>query len=267
MRTPRLVSGTNVYHVMTRGNEKKKIFLDDADRQRFLDTLEVKGKNNEFILYAYCLMPNHIHLIVKEERQDISTFMKRINTSYAIYFNNKYDRVGHVFQGRFKSEPIETYDYLVAAIRYVHNNPVKANLTTNGAKYLWSSYRAYINGESEMVTLDTNFLLEMIDPDRDRAVAMFKELSALEGENTFIDVYDESEKEMEKLRVKKEIRAYTKVFLQKNNITYEELMYNQKNIWIRNRFIVYLKENFDLSIREFANLLKVDRNIIQRAKK
>ncbi len=267
MRAPRLTSGTQVYHVMTRGNEKKKIFLDNADRQRFLDTLSSKGDNKEFILYAYCLMPNHVHLIIKEEEQDISTIMRRINTSYAMYFNAKYDRVGHVFQGRFTSEAIETYDYLVAAIRYVHNNPVKAGITATRTEYIWSSYNAYISGKSDMAVLDTDFLLKMIYPDRERAVAIFEELSALEGEDTFLDIQEESDEEEEKLRIKNEIRTYTKVFLRENNISYKELMYNQKNIWIRNKFLVYLKDNFDLSIRELANLLEVDRNIVQRAKK
>ena len=120
---------------MLRGNERKKIFLDDYDRQRFLDTLLKKKAQTELAVYAYCLMDNHIHLVLSDEQNEISTIMKGIATSYAMFFNSKYNRVGHVFQDRFRSETVGDERYLLSVIRYVHNNPVKAGIVEEADQY------------------------------------------------------------------------------------------------------------------------------------
>jgi putative transposase len=115
---------------MLRGNNREKIFRDEEDKARMIDTLGDKKKAEEYFLYAYCVMDNHIHLIIKEGKDPIASIVKRIATSYSYYFNKKYKRIGHVFQERFKSENIEDESYLLAAIRYVHQNPVKPGIGT-----------------------------------------------------------------------------------------------------------------------------------------
>ena len=107
-RQVRQISKSQIYHVITRGNERRNIFLDDEDKKRFMDILCEKKRDKEYVLYAFCLMDNHVHLIIREGTDTISRIMKRINTGYAYYFNKKYKRVGHVFQDRFKSEAIES---------------------------------------------------------------------------------------------------------------------------------------------------------------
>ena len=94
-------------------------------------------------LYAYCLMPNHIHLLIKESQEGIGSVIKRIAISYASYFNHKYQRIGHLFQDRFKSEPVDDMNYFITLIRYIHQNPVAAGITSNVEDYVWSSWVEY----------------------------------------------------------------------------------------------------------------------------
>lgn len=105
-RHSRILSENGIYHVMTRGNERKDLFLDEDDKQRFIETLFAKKEEAGFSVYAYCLMDNHVHLLIKEGPEGLAAAMKRINASYAYYFNQKNRRVGHLFQDRFKSEPV-----------------------------------------------------------------------------------------------------------------------------------------------------------------
>lgn len=147
-RVSRQLSETGIYHVMLRGNERRKIFLSDEDRKRFIEILSEKSRENEFSVLAYCLMDNHVHLLIREGKNQIDRVMKRIGVSYVYYFNKKYKRTGHLFQDRFKSEPINDDRYLLAAVRYIHNNPVKALIVQEPDRYQWSSYNAYISKDN-----------------------------------------------------------------------------------------------------------------------
>ncbi|WP_077369760.1 REP-associated tyrosine transposase [Anaerosalibacter sp. Marseille-P3206] len=266
MRMPRQKSQTYVYHIMVRGNEKKKIFLDDEDREKLLDIISLKSNNNEFCIYAYCLMDNHIHLIMKEISEDISTIMSKINTTYAFYFNKKYDRVGHVFQGRFKSEPIETEEYLLTAVRYVHNNPVKAKIVKKREDYIWSSYRSYLSETYALDCLNTDFVLSLFSQCNSKAMILFKEYSRLENEDEFIDIQDFEIIERKNLKTPEEVEDFTEEFLDKNKISFDELMKNRKNIKLRNRLIYEIKTQSNFSNRDLENILGINRNIIQRVK-
>lgn len=142
-RAARMKSGTGIYHVIVRGINRQDIFYDDEDRKRYLDTLRRITAEDSAELIGYCLMSNHIHLIIKEGECGISLPMKRIGTSYAYWYNLKYRRSGHVFQDRFKSENVEDDRYLLTAMRYVHLNPVTARIVEKPEDYQWSSCRVY----------------------------------------------------------------------------------------------------------------------------
>lgn len=132
------------YHVMIRGNEKRNIFMNDSDRSRFLQILiKMKSKYN-FLLEAYCLMDNHVHLLINDNNNDISNIMKSINVSYANYFNKQYSRVGHLFQDRFLSQIITDDRYLITVSAYIHNNPVRAMIVEKPEMYKWSSMNEFI---------------------------------------------------------------------------------------------------------------------------
>ncbi len=142
---PRKVSLTGVYHVMLRGNNKEKVFIDDLDIRKFLWILGDLKKELNFDIFAYCFMVNHVHLLLREpECGLISKFMQRLECRYVRWHNIKYDRCGHLFQNRFKSEPVESVGYFKTLVRYIHNNPVKAGMCDRAGDYADSSYKYYM---------------------------------------------------------------------------------------------------------------------------
>lgn len=173
---------------MLRGNEKRAIFLDDENRSRFINTLIIKKEENGFELYAYCLMDNHVHLLINERENSIARIMKCINISYAMYFNRKYNRVGHLFQDRFRSEVIYDDNYLLSAAKYIHNNPVLAGITNSPERYEWSSYGSYTGRESASRLIDTNSLLNMFSASKDKAAGEFIKYTSETSNDRFIDI-------------------------------------------------------------------------------
>jgi REP element-mobilizing transposase RayT len=145
-----------------RGINKQQIFEDDKDCQKFLELLQIYKEKCELEIYAYCLMGNHLHLLLKEGSEDIGHSIKRIALSYVYWFNWKYQRSGHLFQDRFKSEPVQTDEYLLTVIRYIHQNPIVAGLCTTPEHYPYSSYSKYshqANGD----LVDWEQALELLD--------------------------------------------------------------------------------------------------------
>lgn len=158
-RKAREKSESGIYHVMLRGINKQQIFLDDEDFEKFLWVLHDVKEVSEYKLLAYCLMGNHIHLLLKVGKEPIEQIFRRIGTKFVYWYNIKYQRVGHLFQGRFKSEPIDDESYLFTVIRYIHQNPVKANICDNVGDYRYSSYREYV--ERNWI-VDKDFVLQMM---------------------------------------------------------------------------------------------------------
>jgi len=258
-RVQREYSLTGYYHIMMRGNERKNIFLDNQDRQRFIDTLVKKKQQTGFKLYAYCLMDNHIHLLVNDEKQEISIIMKGIATSYAMFFNRKYQRVGHVFQDRFKSESIENEQYLFAVIRYIHANPVKANLVEKPEEYIWSSFRAYIDANLEgFQWVDIKDILELFSGD----VEEFKDFSN-ERMNSEIDFLDNDHEGI--VGKIEQGRLYLQEYLKRQwpDESIETILNDPK---IKKDVIVELKNNTALSIRNIAQILGISRGSVEKVK-
>lgn len=131
-----------VYHVTSRGNARAEIFLDDADRESFLDVLASVVERFAWRLYAYCLMGNHYHLLVETPDPNLSRGMRRLNGVYTQRFNRHHGRVGHVLQGRFNSIIVERERYLLELARYIALNPVRAGIVRSPGDWRWSSYRA-----------------------------------------------------------------------------------------------------------------------------
>jgi putative transposase len=133
------------YHITARGNRKADIFLEKEDYQKYLTIAEKVHSTHPITLHSYCLMPNHVHLLIETVESPIPLFMKELQARYAIYFNKKYDFVGHVFQGRYGAQLIDSVTYFLEVTRYIHRNPLEANLVLDPAKYKWSSYTAYLS--------------------------------------------------------------------------------------------------------------------------
>jgi REP element-mobilizing transposase RayT len=128
-----------LYHVINRGVEKRLVFLDDPDHRKFLRLVDAQKKVFDFKVVAYCLMPNHYHLLVETRFENLSSAIKDLNQFYAQYFNKKYDRVGALWQGRFKSWFVFNEKYLNVLIKYIERNPIKAGLATRIGEYPWAS--------------------------------------------------------------------------------------------------------------------------------
>lgn len=158
-RQPRLSSQSGIYHVMLRGVNRQQIFEDDDDYRKFIMILhDMTSPKDELkrplpprcAFYTYCLMPNHVHLLIQEKEEKLSKTVKQIASRYAMYYNNKYEHFGHLFQDRFKSEPVESYSYFLTLVRYIHQNPVAGRLCQNVEDYDWSSWAEYTNAPNRV---------------------------------------------------------------------------------------------------------------------
>ena len=150
---------TNVFHVMCRGVGRQIIFEDDADRRYLLDRLKSAKRERNVLIHAWCLMDNHIHLLIDAEPRVLAAFMQRVLSEYAMYFNRRHDRVGHLFQDRYGRKAIDTEAYLLEVVRYIHQNPLEYGFT-NLAAYRWSSYREYL-GVGEPTITDMEVVLDL----------------------------------------------------------------------------------------------------------
>ena len=148
------------YHITARGNRKEDIFKSREDRLMYLSIIEdtLKRYKNSYEIMCYCLMTNHIHLLIKTLDLHPSYFMGRTNSLYAKYFNNKYEYVGHLFQGRYHSELITNITQLLVTSQYIHLNPVRANIVSKPEEYEWSSYKMYIGWQKEKLVVTKEIL-------------------------------------------------------------------------------------------------------------
>ncbi len=157
-RKPRIWYPGATYHIMSRGNRKQNIFKSNEDYSMFLQIIKSTQQKFPFILHSYCMMTNHIHLQIETKDIDIGKIMSIILKKYTDYYNSKYEYVGHLFQGRYKSILIENDSYFLQTNRYIHLNPYKANMVSNPVDYKFSSYHIYANNQkSDIVT--TSFTL------------------------------------------------------------------------------------------------------------
>ncbi len=154
-KSPRQASSTNTYHVTARGVGKHRIFEEDSDRQRMLDSIVRFKKKYDVTVMAWVFMENHLHILINAELTDLSSFMSSLLTSYSQAFNGRHGHVGHVFQGRYHSEPVENDSYLLEVVRYIHLNPLSSGIDRL-EDYRWSSYRQYC-GEAGIC--DTSMVL------------------------------------------------------------------------------------------------------------
>ena len=158
-RTARKISETGIYHVMLRGINRQNIFEDDQDRLYFMSVLASCKKVSGFRLHAFVLMSNHIHLLLEPLDEPLDMIFRRIGTRYAVWYNRKYQRAGHLFQDRFRSENVSTVQYYQTVLRYILQNPMKAGMEKHPGEYRWSSYTAYEKGQG--IVSDTQYAVEL----------------------------------------------------------------------------------------------------------
>ena len=244
-RSARQRSKSGYYHVLVRGIGRQNIFEDDEDRERFIDTLQRYKEEMNFEIHAYCLMGNHVHILIKDNEDKLDLILKKIQCSYAYYFNWKYERIGHLFQDRFKSEAIEDDDYYLAVLRYIHQNPEKAGISY-AAEYKWSSYSEYVL--DERIT-DTEFALELLGG-REKYI----EYMNGNGETNCLEIA-----EAMRLTDEKAIEIIKKKCKVKSGQALQEFEVEKRNKALRK-----LKEE-GLSIRQISRLTGINRGIVLKA--
>jgi len=163
-----------VYHITSRGNAKQDIYLGRTDRIEFLKLLEETTRRFHWICHAYCLMNNHYHLLIETPLGNLSRGMRHLNGVYTQAFNNRHGRIGHLFQGRYKSILVERETHLLELTRYIVLNPVRAGFVQAPELWPWSSYRATAGFEKKPEFLETTWLLSQFDDDPRQAMSDYR---------------------------------------------------------------------------------------------
>ncbi|MDR1422335.1 MAG: transposase [Coriobacteriales bacterium] len=173
-RSARQISETGVYHVVFRGVNHCHLFEQDSDHIRFLEIVKSAKEKQAFDIYAYCLMSNHVHLLLREDNPyDLPQIMRRILAPYAGWFNRAYKRSGALISNRYTSEPVTTDSHLLTVLRYIHQNPASAGMVKAPGDYRWSSYSDYLGVKGSITA--TGMVLGMFSDNEQRAVEGFKE--------------------------------------------------------------------------------------------
>lgn len=253
-RHARILSKSQTYHVMLRGNNKENIFSNDEDKNTILYLIKEKKIECGCSIYAYCVMDNHIHLVIREGIENLSNIMKKIAVSYAYYYNKKYKHIGHVFQDRYRSENIEDDKYLLTVIRYIHQNPLKAGINTV-EEYKWSSFNEYITKKNYII--DAEDILGMFSSDTKVALNEFVRFNHEYTKEKFLDVEDKCEID------ETNVNEFINHFLKEKNISIIEL-HNSSNKEVRKELLEILHKKSNFSIREIALITGLNRETVRR---
>ncbi len=235
---------------MIRGVNRQLIFEDDEDKKRMLKTLKKYKDICHYQLYSYCLMDNHVHLLIREVEDTISEVMKRICSSYVYGYNTKYERIGHLFQERFKSEAVSDSRYFLTVLRYIHQNPLKAGLVKNVFESKWTSLHEYIHAPK---IIDTDFALNLFSNNRSEALRLFIEYTKQTNDDVCLD-------DQEKARVTdREIKEY----LLKLGITNGKQLQQMKK-GDRDDMLAQLKRINGVSVRQLSRITGISKSVIGR---
>lgn len=275
-----------IYHITSRGDDRKKIFISEYDFEKFLEYIKLAKEKYKFYLYAYALMSNHYHLLLETSQPNISKIMQYINTSYTIYHNTKRRKTGHVFQGRYKSIVVEGDTYFLELSRYIHLNPVRAKIVNEPAKYKWSSYPGYIN-KKEDGYINKERLWKYID----MSIAGYREfvLSGIgKDKNPFTEVYagfllgkakfiKERLKDLKgqvkeeisykkKIESRADIESIVKVVADKFKDSAEDIYKAKKKPLLSKKIAIYLSRRFtELNNREIGKYFDIGHSAVSKA--
>lgn len=258
-RQARVREENSTYHIIQRGNERKSIFASDIDKSKFLDILQKMKEKYNFLIYGYCILDNHVHLIINDNGNDISKLMKSVNISYAFYYNHVYDRCGHLFQDRFRSKLIMKDSYLLQVSKYIHNNPVKAGIVKKAEDYGWSSFNIYTEKiENTDGLVDVNKVLSILSTSRSQALRQY--VKYVEDEEKDFDVLDiaedlitDEQKSGNYISTKQQGQKKIEILLESRDLTFERLI---KDLKIRDELIRDLRKNSSLSLKQIGELFE-----------
>jgi len=230
---------------MMRGINQQDIFENDEDFEKMIQTLADVKAVSKCRIYAYCLMSNHCHFLLKEEHESIAQIIKRICARYVYWYNLKYKRSGHLFQNRFKSEPIEDDRHLLSVVRYIHQNPLKAGLCDSSLRYRWSSYGEYIVKQN---IVDSELVLDLVSK------KVFEKLHKEENEEALL----ESKKTLFRF-TDEEARGIIKKISGCSSVA----EFQQNAAAVQRQYAKKLKEA-GISIRQINRLTGISKGVVER---
>lgn len=245
-RQARKKSESGIYHVMLRGINQQQIFEEDEDYVKFLQIVEDYQAISKYKVYAYCLMGNHIHLLIREEKEPLEQIFKRIGSKYVYWYNVKYQRKGHLFQDRFKSETVDNETYFLTVIRYIHQNPVKAGICEKIDDYKYSSFQEYF---SKAKIVDTDFVFKIVSRSE------FEKFNRHESSAKCLDIEENKPQRVTDEQAKAIIRKCSKC-----DTIADFQMLDRKT---RDEYLRLFKEN-GISIRQISRLTGVSYYIVQK---
>ncbi len=274
VRRPRIHYSGALYHVMVRGNNGEKVFSEEIQKSKYLDIVALYKERLDFIIYAYCIMDNHAHLLIEVNEARLSQIMQRIQQVYTQWFNRKYSRTGHVFQQRYKALLCDKERYLLQLIKYIHNNPVKAKLEC-GIEYKWSSHIYYI-GKKNSDIVDISYVLSIFSENKSKAINQYLQFMNLDSEE--IMYMDINECLKSKLSVKQDEReAIKKTNIDKiikdicinENVTVNDITKRtriQKISDIRKAIVLLSEKYCNVSNKILAQKLNLSSSMISKIK-
>ena len=260
-RKNREKSATGIYHVMLRGINRQDIFEDAEDYKQFIKMLRLlvdrKDDNNLPLpplctVYAYCLMSNHVHLLIREKCENIGESIKRIGVAYARYFNRKNSRVGHLFQDRFQSEPVNDIAYFGTLMKYIHQNPVKAGLAKEVRDYPWSSWAEYERRGSGNCICNREAVIRRLGWQN-----LYEFVCTPANGHCILDVDNQNERNMADADVIAEIKKFYGI---DNPTDIQKLEKNQRDDLLRQLCLMGVK------VRQLSRITGISYGTINRAK-
>jgi REP element-mobilizing transposase RayT len=275
------------YHVICRGNQRQVIFRSDADRKYYLERIEEYRQRYGFNVYAYVLMSNHVHLLIQTGEVALSRIMQGLQLKYTRYYNRKYKKVGHLFQGRYKAILCDRQAYLLELVRYLHLNPSRTRTPMDPWKYQWSSHAAYL-GKSGSVRIDTSAVLGELNRSVGQARRAYLRFMAegkgvghqaayynvwdqrILGDKNFVEQIDEkirTEREIELPGPRAKLSNLLRLTAQAYRVTERDLVRpGRQRKWVKPRAaLVYLAREWSrASVKEIARRLHRDPSIISR---
>ena len=233
----------------------QNIFLEEDDFDEYLYRLKRISSKYYLEIYAYCLMGNHVHLLIKEGIEDISVSLKRLSVGYVQWYNKKYRRSGHLFQDRFLNEPVEDDVYLLTVSRYIHMNPVKAGIVERAEDWKWSSCKAYLSIERSDRVLKREQILEYFCTNQDNAINRYQEYMKEKNEDKCMEY---------KIARKSDDEVFKAVVKLMEGLPIHSLMSLEKSK--RDKIIIKAKKIEGVTQRQLARVLGISPNLVFKAK-
>lgn len=247
-------SYTGVYHIILRGINSQEIFFDNMDREKFIKEIENTKQKYEYQLYAYVLMNNHIHMLIRDLKDNISKVVQSLATSYAMYFNKKYERIGHLFYNRFHSKCVENEKYLLNLQKYIHKNPQKDGICKMD-KFKWSSYQEYIG--SRKIT-DIDFILDIFSENRKNAIKLWQNYNLTSTKEEF--------NEEEEFEIKRKLNDDEAIYEIRQKLKIDNILEIQKyNAEYRDKIIKEINEINGITKEQLSRIIGLSKRTIYRA--